>query len=102
MMNTITWFILLFTIDSKPWVFLVLACWLLIGFGLTYVRGWGGVKQLFGSKVFGSASLILGLIKYGHMSIGAIWVFVLFGLMVIGVFALGHKLSDNDDRNEWF
>ena len=100
MMNVVTWFILLFTIDTRPWILELLAVWLFIGFLLTYVSGYGGIKQFFGSKVFGSFALVLGLIKYGQLKIGGFWLLILAGIILAIVFALGRKLADNDDRNE--
>ncbi len=99
--NVSTWFVMLFTISINPADFGLLGLWLLLGIALTKVEGLGGIKQLFGSKVFGSTALILGLYKFGYLQGNTFFIWVIFGCLLVGVFACGRMYADNDDRDQY-
>ena len=100
--NVATWFVILFTLDIRNGLIFFMALWLIMGLLLTKVRGWGGVKQLFGSKVFGSAALILGLYKFGLFgTTGLWWILVIFLALVGIVFVCGRQYADSDDRDQY-
>lgn len=92
--NAMTWFIILFTIDVENWLLGIMGIWLLIGLALVWETGHGGFKQLFGSKVFGSLALVLGLIEWGKIEISGQFLLIAWAVVTGIVFLLGRKFND--------
>jgi len=68
--------------------------WLLIGLALVWEEGHGGFKQLFGSKVFGSLALVLGINQLGGFGLSMTWLLVFWIGLAGFVFWLGEKYSE--------
>lgn len=92
--NVFTWLVLIFTVDLSPLILLIMIIWLMIGLAIVWEDGKGGIKQLFGSKVFGSLALVLGINHWGGWNIPSEWLLVVWVIIGGLVFALGKKYND--------
>lgn len=91
--NVLTWLVILFTIDINEIINFIMILWLLIGLVLVWTKGNGEVKQLFGSKVFGSLALILGLNQLLKLELGMILILFFWIITAVFVFLLGKKFK---------
>lgn len=91
--NVLTWAVLIFTIDIEYWVLGILFVWLMIGLVLCWQKGRGWAKQFFGSKVFGSLALVLGINHLIESTISGLVILVLWAIVALGVFWLGRKYN---------
>ena len=91
--NVFAWIVILFTIDIDETILGIMILWLLFGFVLVMSRGNGRVKQLFGSKVFGSLALILGLNQWGDIGLETIPILIIWMITAGIVFLLGRRYN---------
>ena len=91
--NTLTWLVILATIDLSGFTHILMVLWLLFGFVLVWSQGNGEIKQLFGSKVFGSLALILGLNELWNWGLGEAWLLIFWAITAGFVFVLGKKFE---------
>lgn len=91
--NTLTWLVILATIDLSGLTHIIMVVWILFGLGLVWTQGNGEIKQLFGSKVFGSLALILGLNQLWEINLGEAWLLIFWAITAGFVFALGKKFE---------
>lgn len=92
--NVLTWVVLIFTIDIEYWILIILFVWLMFGLALCWKEGKGWAKQFFGSKVFGSLALVLGINHSINSGITGWVVFVLWAVVALGVFWVGRKYAN--------
>ena len=93
LINVFTWLVLLFTIDIPDWLLAGMAVWLFVGFLLTKEKGKDKIKQFFGSKVFGSLALVLGLIEYFDLQLSGIGLLIGWAIIVVIVVLMGERIK---------
>lgn len=91
--NGLTWIVIIATIDLSGLTHIIMLSWLLIGMMLVWTKGNGEAKQLFGSKVFGSLALILGLNQLWDLGLGEVWLLIFWVITAVFVFFLGKKFE---------